>query len=183
MPCGGRLPRAATVGQRFLRSVLPDDQEERRRTSSPALARANPCPSGSGGRNGGSVCGYRDFFATPAGTAVPGTTRRQPRRTVYLYIVVLGVNARFCRVEGISASSTRAALALACGLILAATRAGVLNPGRAQAVVPPGEMLRVQQLPPAVIRSPADSPAARRMACMAAVSSSRVTSCPGGAGA
>ena len=98
---GGRLPHAATVGQRFLRSVLPDDQEERRRTSSPALARANPCPSGSGARNGGSVCGYRDFFATPAGTAVPGTTRRQPRRTVYLYIAVLGVNARSCRRQGL----------------------------------------------------------------------------------
>jgi hypothetical protein len=94
------LPHAATVGQRFLRLVLPDDQEERRRTSSPALARANPCPSGSGARNGGSACGYRDFFATPAGTAVPGTTRRQPRRTVYLYIAVLGVNARSCRGQG-----------------------------------------------------------------------------------
>jgi hypothetical protein len=104
VPCGGsaggRLPHAATVGQRFLRLVLPDDQEERRRTSSPALARANPCPSGSGARNGGSACGYRDFFATPAGTAVPGTTRRQPRRTVYLYIAVLGVNARSCRGQG-----------------------------------------------------------------------------------
>jgi hypothetical protein len=53
-------------------------------------------------------------------------------------------------------------VALACGFILAVTRAGVLNPGRAQAVVPLGEMLQVQQLPPAVIRSPADSPAGRR---------------------
>jgi hypothetical protein len=42
------------------------------------------------------------------------------------------------RVEGISASSTRVALALACGCILAVTRTGVLSPGRARAVVPPG---------------------------------------------
>jgi hypothetical protein len=81
-------------------------------------------------------------------------------------------------VEGISASRTR--VALACGFILAVTRAGVLSPGRAQAVVPPGEMLQVQQLPPAVIRSPADSPAARRVVCMAALSSSRVASCSRG---
>ena len=33
---------AATVGQRFLRLVLRDDQEERRRTSSPALAGRTP---------------------------------------------------------------------------------------------------------------------------------------------
>jgi hypothetical protein len=84
----------------------------------------------------------------------------------------------FCRVEGISASSTR--VALACGFILAVTRTGVLNPGRAQAVVPLGEMLQVQQLPPAVIRSPADSPAARRVVCMAALGSSRVASCSRG---
>jgi hypothetical protein len=71
-------------------------------------------------------------------------------------------------------------VALACGLILAVTRTGALNPGRAQAVVPPGEMLQVQQLPPAMIRSPADSPAARRVACMATVSSSRVASCSRG---
>jgi len=41
-----------------------------------------------------------------------------------------------CIVGGISASGTR--VALACGFILAVTRTGVLNPGRAQAVVPPG---------------------------------------------
>jgi hypothetical protein len=72
-------------------------------------------------------------------------------------------------------------VALACGLILAVTRTGVLNPGRARAVVPPGEMLQVQQLPPAMIGSPADSPAARRVVCMATVSSSRVASCSRGA--
>jgi hypothetical protein len=85
------------------------------------------------------------------------------------------------RVEGISASRTR--VALACGLILAVTRAGVSGPGRAQAVVPPGEMLQARQLPPAVIRSPAGGPAARRAVCMATVSSSRVASCSRGAGA
>jgi len=37
-PCG----HASTVGQRFLRLVLRDDQEERRRTSSPALAGRTP---------------------------------------------------------------------------------------------------------------------------------------------
>jgi hypothetical protein len=45
-PCG----HASTVGQRFLRLVLRDDQEERRRTSSPALAGRTPCPYGSGAR-------------------------------------------------------------------------------------------------------------------------------------
>ena len=61
-------------------------------------------------------------------------------------------------------------VALACGFILAVIRAGVLDPGRA----PGGRAARrdawVQQLPPAVIRSPA----ARRVVCMATVSSSRV---------
>jgi len=40
-PCG----HASTVGQRFLRLVPRDDQEERRRTSSPALAGRTPGPS------------------------------------------------------------------------------------------------------------------------------------------
>ena len=97
-----------------------------------------------------------------------------------LYGAALGASARFCRVEGISASSTRVALALACGCILAVTRTGVLSPGRS---CRPAGMLQVQQLPLAVIRSRADSPAARRMACMAAVSSSRVAWCSRGAGA
>jgi hypothetical protein len=100
------------------------------------------------------------------------------QRTECLCTADRSENARFCRVEGISASSTR--VALACDFIPAVTRTGVLNPGRAQAVVPPGEMLQVQQLPPAVTRSPADSPAARRVACMATLSSSRVASCSRG---
>ena len=48
------------------------------------------------------------------------------------------VRILICRVEGISASSTRVALALARGCILAVTRTSVLSPGRARAVVPPG---------------------------------------------
>jgi len=43
-------------------------------------------------------------------------------------------------------------------------------------------MLQFQQLPPDVVRSPAGSLAARRVVCMAAVSSSRVASCPGAPG-
>jgi hypothetical protein len=42
-------------------------------------------------------------------------------------------------------------------------------------------MLQVQQLAPAVIRSPAGSPAARRVVGMAALSSSRAASCSPGA--
>ena len=53
-PCG----HASTVGQRFLRLVLRDDQEERRRTSSPALAGRTPCPYGSGARSGGYVLAF-----------------------------------------------------------------------------------------------------------------------------
>ena len=41
-------------------------------------------------------------------------------------------------------------------------------------------MLQFQQLPPDVVRSPAGSLAARRVVCMAAVSSSRVASCSRG---
>jgi hypothetical protein len=54
----------------------------------------------------------------------------------WLCILTGNQNVRICRVEGISASSTR--VALACGCILAVTRTGVLSPGRARAVVPPG---------------------------------------------
>ena len=43
-PCG----HTSTVGQWFLRLVPRDDQEERPRTSSPALAGRTPCPFGSG---------------------------------------------------------------------------------------------------------------------------------------
>jgi hypothetical protein len=82
-----------------------------------------------------------------------------------------------CRVEGISACSTRGGAGLRLDPRSDPNRRINLNPGRAQAVVPPGEMLQLQQLPPAVIRSPADSPAAGRVVCMAALSSSRVASC------
>lgn len=106
-----------------------------------------------------------------------------PLMTITNFVIVISLcaqsNLLIRRVEGISVSSTRVALALACGC----DPNWRIKPGRAQAVVPPGGMLQVQQLPPAVIRSPADGPAARRVVGMAALSSSRVTSCHGGAGA
>ena len=136
------------------------------------FTRINPAP------NGGTARGYEGNVVPLTALASHGYGPMDGQPAVYLYIAALEVNVLNCRVEGISASSTR--VALACGFILAVTRTGVLNPGRARAVVPPGEMLQVQQLPPAVIRSPADSPAARRVVCMAAVSSSRVASCSRG---
>ena len=102
-------------------------------------------------------------------------------RQAGLCMAALGANARICRVEGISASRARVALALACGLILAVTRVGVVDPGRA----PGGRAAR---------RDASGSAAAagrdqgcRRAAwrpggavCMAAVSSSRVAWCSRG---
>jgi hypothetical protein len=49
-PCG----HTSTVGQRFLRLVLRDDQQERRRIPMSGTGWANPCPYGSGTRDGGS---------------------------------------------------------------------------------------------------------------------------------
>ena len=88
---------------------------------------------------GGSASGYQAIFVPSAVLASPAATVNQP----YLYtsprlwlepvmvgpigavIATLEANVLNCRVEGISASSTRVALALACDFILAVTRAGV----------------------------------------------------------
>lgn len=43
--------------------------------------------------------GYQDSYAPLARTAVPVTTRLQPRRAVFSYIAAFGVNVRFCSEE------------------------------------------------------------------------------------
>ena len=50
-PCG----HPSTVGQRFPRLVLRDHQQERRRHPAPRWP-GEPCPHGSGARNGGAAC-------------------------------------------------------------------------------------------------------------------------------
>jgi hypothetical protein len=75
-PCG----HSSTVGQRHLRLVLRDDQQERRRTSSPAPAGRTPVRTvmahvtaalsvGSTGGLAVSVPGYRDPRSSVSGWA------------------------------------------------------------------------------------------------------------------